>query len=149
VKLTLTTTKTTERIKMPVRRYKGDKAKADKLFSEIVRSLGYCEAEGYDDRHCSNQLQTAHIITRKRSATRTNLRNAYALCFAHHRYFTDYPRQFSRFITGTWAQEYYDELYQESIIATKIDWGERVAYLTEVKRRIDSGEITLSDARKL
>lgn len=134
---------------MPVKRYKGDKAKADKLFSEIIRSRGYCEAERWDNIKCSSQLQTMHIITRKRSATRTDLRNAMCGCFAHHRYFTDYPRQFSRFITDTWAAEHYDLMYQRSIVPTKIDWAERVEFLSAIKKQLDNGELTLDDARKL
>lgn len=134
---------------MPVKRQKKDKAKADAVFSQIVRSLGYCEAEGWDERKCSPQLQTMHIITRKRSATRTDLRNAFCGCAAHHRYFTDYPRQFSRFITTTWAQKHYDSIYAASLIPTKVDWAERVVYLTDIQKRINSGEITLQQAREL
>jgi hypothetical protein len=130
---------------MPVKRYKGAKAKADKLFSEVIRSQGECEAEGFDGRQCSNQLQTAHIVSRKRSAVRTDTRNAFALCFAHHRYFHDYPRQFSRFISTTWAQDYYDSVYTLSLIPTKIDWTARVTFLTRIK----SGEITLDEARRI
>lgn len=130
---------------MPVKRYKNAKGKADKLFSEIIRSRGYCEAEGFDDRRCTPQLQTAHIVTRKRSATRTDTRNAFCLCFGHHRWFTDMPRQFSRFITHTWAQPYYDAVYQRSVTPTKVDWLERVSFL----ERIKSGELTLDEARKL
>ena len=141
---------------MPVRRFKGAKAKADKLFSEVVRSLGYCEAEDWDEEvlggtslKCSAQLQTAHICSRRFSATRTDLRNAFCLCFSHHRYFTDYPRQFSRFITTTWAQKWYDEIFAASLIPTKVDWTERVVYLTDIQKRINSGEITLQQAREL
>lgn len=129
---------------MAVKRYRGDKAKADKLFSEIIRGQGYCEALGYDDRPCSSQLQTAHIVTRKRNATRTDLRNAYAICFAHHRYFHDYPRQFSKFITGTWGQKYYDSVYQRSITPTKVDWAEQVAFLQSIK----DGRMTIQEARE-
>lgn len=128
---------------MPVKRFKGDKAKADRLFSEVIRSVGYCEAQGYDDRPCSNQLQCAHINSRRFNATRCDVRNAYSLCMAHHRYFTDFPRQFSRFITTTWAQKYYDDMYQKSRTATKVDWNERIQLLQRIKR----GELTLDDAR--
>ena len=130
---------------MPVKRYKGDKAKADKLFSEIIRSQGECEAEGFDNRQCSQQLQTAHLVTRKRSATRTDTRNAFCLCFAHHRWFTDNPRQFSRFITITWAQEHYESVFAKSITPTKVNWKERIEFL----KRILTGELTLTEARRL
>lgn len=128
---------------MPVKRYKNDKGKADKLFSQIIRSQGACEAKGKNGVNCSAQLQTAHIITRKRSATRTDLRNAFCLCFAHHRFYTDYPREFSRFITETWAQDHYDYLYAKSIRPTKVDWAERVAFLEKVQG------LPIAEARKL
>lgn len=130
---------------MPVKKRKGNAGKADELFSHIIRSQGYCEAEGFDNRPCSNQLQTAHIVTRARSATRTDTRNAFCICFAHHRYFHDYPRQFSRFISDTWAAEFYDDIYQRSVTPTKVDWLERVTFL----QRIKSGELTLAEARRL
>ena|SRR3990167_7694357 len=130
---------------MAVKRYKKQKGKADELFSRVIRSQGFCEAEGYDDHRCSSQLQTAHIVTRKRSATRTDTRNAFCLCFAHHRFYTDYPRQFSRFITTTWAQDYYETVYQKSIVPTKVNWEERVEFL----KRIINEELTLEEARKM
>lgn len=130
---------------MPVKRYKKDKGLADKLFSQIIRSQGLCEAEGFGGIRCSPQLQTVHIITRKRSATRTDTRNAFSGCFNHHRFFHDYPREFSHFITTTWAADFYDDIYQKSITPTKVDWAERVAFL----KRIVDGEITLDEARLL
>lgn len=133
---------------MAVKRYKGAKAKADTLFSTIIRSLGYCEAKGHSARACSNQLQTAHIVTRKRSATRTDTRNAFCLCFAHHRFYTDYPREFSHFISETWAQLYYDEVYAKSVRPTKVNWDEEAQRLKGLKQRIDNGEITLAEARE-
>lgn len=132
---------------MPVKRYKKDKGRADAIFSEIIRSLGKCEAKGYDNRPCSSQLQTAHIITRKRSATRTDLRNAFCLCFAHHRWFTDNPVQFSRFIQTTWAKEYYDLVYDRSIKPTKVDWNDRVEFLLDIQRSLNEKEITREQAR--
>jgi hypothetical protein len=130
---------------MAVKRHKGIKGKADTLYSQIIRSQGYCEAEGYGERRCSNQLQTAHLITRGRSATRTDTRNGFCLCFSHHRWFHDYPREFSHFISGTWAADYYDHVYQKSITPTKVDWQERYDFL----KRIESGELDLKTARSL
>lgn len=130
---------------MPVKTYKGLKAKADKLFSEIVRSTGYCEAENYNHVKCSQQLQCMHINSRRYNATRCDTRNAFSGCAAHHRFFTDHPREFSRFITTTWAADHYDQMYQASRIATKVDWNERITFLERIKK----GEITLNEARNL
>jgi len=133
---------------MSVKRAKGAKAKADKLFSEVIRSVGYCEAEGFNDLKCSPQLQCMHIISRKYSATRCDTRNAFSGCAAHHRFFTDHPREFSRFITQTWAQEYYDLIYKNSrnsALGKQVDWEERVAFLTDIKAR----RLSLKEAREI
>lgn len=121
----------------------------DIVFSNIITSVGVCEAKGYAQRRCSHQLQTAHIVTRSRAATRTDLRNAFCLCFAHHRFFHDYPREFSRFITGTWAQEYYDTIYSKSITPTKVNWKDRHEWLKDIYKQIKNGTLTLKEAREL
>lgn len=130
---------------MAVKSYKGLKARADKLFSEVIRSVGYCEATFYNDVSCSQQLQCMHINSRRFNSTRCDTRNAFSGCAAHHRFFTDHPREFSRFITTTWAQKYYDDMFQKSRTATKVDWQERIDFLNRIK----NGEITLSEAREL
>lgn len=133
---------------MSVKTYKGAKAKADKLFSEVIRSVGYCEAEHWDEVRCSPQLQTMHIVSRKYSATRCDTRNAIAGCAAHHRYFTDHPRQFSRFITTSPVQPYYETVWRnsrDSALGKKVDWNERVEFLLRVK----NNEITLAEAREM
>ncbi len=133
---------------MAVKTYKGAKARADKLFSEVIRSVGYCEAEQWDEVRCSPQLQTMHIVSRKYSATRCDTRNAIAGCAAHHRYFTDHPRQFSRFITTSLVQPYYETVWRnsrDSSLGKKVDWNERVEWLTRIKQ----GELSLAEAREL
>jgi len=133
---------------MAVKRNKGIKGKADKFFSEVIRSVGYCEAKDWDDLKCSPQLQCMHIISRKYNATRCDLRNAFSGCAAHHRYFTDHPRQFSRFITTTCAHKYYDDVWRrsrDSSIGKQVDWEERVALFTDIKQ----GRISLQEARSL
>lgn len=128
-----------------LKRYKATKAKADVLFSQVIRSLGYCEARGYNGFTCSPQLQCAHICSRRYNATRTDTRNAFVLCARHHRHYTDHPREFSHFITETWAQNYYPQVYLKANTPTKVDWEDRVAFLEKIKR----GEITLGEAREL
>lgn len=105
---------------------KGDKGKADKLFSKIIRSRKECQRCGERDYA---KLQCAHIITRKYSATRTDERNAWALCARCHRRFTDWPREHSRFITETIGSEVYDELRAKAETVTKVDWSEEYVRL--------------------
>lgn len=119
--------------------YKGLKGKADKLFSEIIRSLGYCEKCGGN-----NWLQTAHIISRRYNSVRTDTRNAFCLCASCHRHFTDHPREFSHFISDTWAANFYDDLYTKSQISAKVDWESRI----ELLKRILAGELSIADARE-
>jgi len=120
--------------------YKGLKAKADKLYSEVIRSVGYCES-----CNGTHYLQTAHINSRRFNATRCDTRNAYCLCAKCHRFYTDHPREFSKFITETWHQKVYEEVFRKSRTPTKVDWQERVDFLTRIKK----GELTLNQAREM
>jgi len=112
---------------MPVHRPKGDKGKCDVLYSLIVRSRGACERCG-----TTQTLQTAHIISRKYSATRTDERNSFCLCAKDHFYFTNWPVEFTEFIVQTIGQETYDELKRKSQVVTKMNWGEEYDRLKSV-----------------
>lgn len=63
-------------------------ARADRAFSELIRSRGFCQAAGLDDTACRGFLQCAHIVTRKNYAVRWDTLNALCLCEAHHLYYT-------------------------------------------------------------
>lgn len=116
---------------------KGAKGRATKLHSEITRSLGHCERCGK-----TNTLQTAHIITRKYSATRTMLNNAFCLCAACHFFFGNHPAEFRPFIDIMWAGDIYDDLYKLSQKVTKKDWEAEVDRLKELK------DLDLPEARR-
>ena len=122
------------------------KKKATDLFQEIIRSLGYCENCQKDS---GVQFQGAHIVTRNRSWTRTDFQNAYCLCAGCHRHFHDYPRQFSHFITDSWAGKTYDEMEFRSLEShpNKFDWHKRLEELKDIQQQLDSGEITLKALR--
>jgi len=124
---------------------KGDKAKATKLHSELIRSIGHCEKCFRQPPEV--QLQAAHIQGRKASATRTLLINAFCLCASDHRIFTDRPLDFSRFVTETWAQEYRETLIRMSNTPTKVNWTDRLAELKQYKVELENGT-SLSDLRK-
>jgi hypothetical protein len=51
------------------------KRKADKLWSEAIRKIGHCEICGATD-----YLNAHHIVSRKNSNLRWNLRNGVCLC---------------------------------------------------------------------
>lgn len=106
-----------------------------------------CENCGGD-----NVLQCAHIASRKFVATYTNLRNAYCLCASCHRFFTDHPVEFARYVQRTWAGRYYDEIFRQArqgYKATDDFWEARISFLQDVYSKITSGEITLAEARIL
>lgn len=131
---------------MPLKSAKGYKVKCDVLFSKYIRSIGYCE-------NCFRkanevQLQCAHICSRRYSATRTLLANAFCLCAGCHRRFTDLPREFSRFISDTWAGELYDEVHALAIVPTKVNWIEQLEYLKELTKEPLTIEQRKEDLRR-
>lgn len=130
---------------MAIKSAKGDKHKCDILFSKHIRSIGYCES---CFKKSGVQLQCAHINSRRFSATRTLLMNAFSLCAGCHRYYTDYPREFSKFITGTWAQEHYDQVFQLSRTNTKMNWTEQLAYLKQLTKEPLTHEQRLADLER-
>lgn len=128
---------------MPVKAAKGRKGTADSYYGKIIRSIGSCEK-------CGSQggLTTSHIIGRRYSNTRTDLRNSQCLCFSCHRYFTDWPREFSKWITDTIGSELYEELKAKAQRTDKVDWDDRADFLKDIYKRINEGELTLEEARQ-
>lgn len=114
---------------MAIARAKGSKGKCDALFSKIIRSVGYCEKCGSTD-----WLQTSHIISRRYSATRCDERNSQCLCAKCHRYFTDWPKEFSRWITDSVGISTYEELKLKSESVTKMDWDAELDRLTQIAK---------------
>ncbi len=108
---------------------KGAKGKCDALFSRLVRSPGVCLRCG-----STSNLQCAHIISRRYSATRCDTRNAWCLCAACHRRLTDWPREHSYFITETIGSEVYEELRRKAETVTKMDWEMEYERLQQLNR---------------
>lgn len=114
---------------------KGDKGKATKLHSKLVRMLGYCENCGTSDYA---KLTCAHIVKRRYSNTRTKICNAFVLCYSCHRMYEDWPRKFSKFITDNLGGEKYELL--EHIAnhgTTKFDWTTELERLKKIEKEID------------
>jgi len=74
-------------MKKPTKSYL--KNKADKLFSLFVRSLDHCERDGE-----VNNLQTAHIYSRRYVNLRYDIFNVLCLCSRCHRWAHDNPLDF-------------------------------------------------------
>jgi len=137
---------------------KGDKGKATKLHSIIIRSLGRCEACEYKCacadkwKHGVCKLQCAHLEGRTASGTRTQLRNAFSLCASCHRKFTDKPLTFNAFVDSSWAAEYKDRLVVLSRPMTtgqKMDWEEELVRLKAMHDDIKNKRLTIKEAREI
>jgi len=103
---------------MGIKQARGDKGKCDKLVRQILLTQhSRCERCGSEE-----WLQVSHIISRRYSATRCDLDNVQLLCAKCHRRFTDWPREFSHWITQSIGSEKYDELSAKANQVTKMDW---------------------------
>lgn len=117
---------------MKIKKQKGLKGKCDALFSKIIRSAGVCNRCGSRD-----WLQTAHIISRRYSNTRCDIRNAWCLCAGCHRRLTDWPREHSRYITETIGSEAYEELRAKAESFEKVDWSIEYEKLKEIWKNME------------
>ena len=81
---------------------------ADKLWSQIVRLKGECEACG--KRPPSVVLQGAHGFSRRYRGTRWKLINGFALCSGCHVGYTHDSLAWDDYLVTAWGQEVYDEL---------------------------------------
>jgi 5-methylcytosine-specific restriction endonuclease McrA len=96
---------------------KGAKAKADKYFSLLVRSVGHCEICG-----STNALQTGHIISRRFANTRCDRRNALCLCAKCHHHYTDHPYEWGEAVDRVRGEGWYADVYQLAHSKAKVDW---------------------------
>lgn len=117
---------------------KGPKAKADRLFSLIVRSRGACERCGSADY---SRLQCAHIVSRRYSATRCDEQNAWALDAKCHMELTLDPYKHVAFAVETRGEDGYADLRAKALAGTnsKVDWVEVAARLAARWKEIEGG----------
>lgn len=109
---------------------KAAKAKATKLHSLVVRTR-----DGFRCRWCGvhrddgKQIQCAHVISRAVSATRTDERNAVALCASCHFKQSKNPLVWARWIEQELGTELLDDLLKRGVAGVKVDWEAEVARL--------------------
>lgn len=108
------------------------KKKADKLFSETVRSIGYCQAESRVKTKCGGALQCCHITTRSNLRLRYSTMNCVCLCMGHHRYFHQHPLEFIEFLATYYPEklDYVQKHRYEICKMTVIDYQEIIKALT-------------------
>ena len=118
---------------------KQSKAKATKLHSELVR-----RRDNYTCRWCGSrredgkQIQCAHIISRSVSATRTDERNALALCASCHWKQSKNPLVWARWLEDELGRDHLDDLLSRGVPGVKVDWESEVSRL---KLAIDSLDV--------
>ncbi len=115
---------------MPADYGKSAKAKATKLHSLYVRTRDH-----FTCRWCGatkgngKQIQCAHIISRSISATRTDERNAVALCASCHWAQSKNPLVWARWLEDELGRDFLDELLERGVPGVKVDWGAEVVRL--------------------
>ena len=115
---------------MPAKYGHQDKAKATKLHSLLVRTRDnftcrWCGVSKKDGK----QIQCAHIISRSVSATRTDERNAVALCASCHWKQSKNPILWSRWIEQELGSGHIDDLIERGVPGVAVDWSLEVVRL--------------------
>lgn len=113
---------------------KAAKAKADRLFSQLIRSAGRCENCGRPQGEV--QLQCAHWISRRYSNTRVDPDNAFVLCAGCHRWFTNHPTEWGRWAVSKRGEDTYRRLFEAAQETSKVDWVEQVRVLEVMLRDV-------------
>lgn len=127
---------------MPVEYGRGAKKKATQLHSLVVRTRA-----GFVCEHCGIErgairdnpkktkvaIQCAHIISRQFIATRTDERNAFALCGSCHYKFGKWPLEFARFVIEKHGSlDLYNELKSKVDCGYVPDWDQEIVRLQEL-----------------
>lgn len=126
---------------MKTKQTKGDKGRADREFSLAVRTIGHCES-----CNKTQNLQCAHIISRRYAQTRTSFRNALCLCAGCHIKYTLNPLEFAEYVLRTSLGQHVETERQKaySTTAPKMFW----EYRYEQSKLVTSGQLTIHEARE-
>ena len=115
------------------------KEKATRLHSLIVRSKGYCENCGDAWQANGSKLECAHIVSRRFSATRTDLDNAFCLCSKCHFRFTEWPLEMAHFVLSKIGERKYEALREKAHNPlVKVDWPAEAERLDAIWKQIES-----------
>lgn len=111
---------------------KGAKGKATRLHAKIIRDRGFCESCG-----TTENLQCAHIISRRYSRTRTMLENAFCLCAGCHIHFTNWPLEFEAFVRARRPEGWYERTKALALdTTTKVAWDVEYERLRQIGAQI-------------
>ena len=92
----------------------GLRGKATRLHSLVVRARGACQRCG-----STTNLQAAHILGRRYTATRTDETNAWCLCATCHFRTGEHADDFLALVDATIGREQYDELKRKASAGAK------------------------------
>lgn len=106
---------------------------ADDLFGKIIR-YGRCCAE------CGSPMyiQCAHGFSRRYRATRWHRDNAWPLCRACHKRYTENPLKWEVWLRTVWGDEKYDEMRDLALNGTTPDPREVVAELRPIWNQLEA-----------
>lgn len=106
---------------------KGDRGKATRLHSQVVRQKGYCERCG----DSKGPFDAAHIIRRHYGATRADPENGWCLCRPCHSLVDTFADEFAALVEKTIGWEGYGELKRRAQegVGQKVDWAAQVETL--------------------
>ncbi len=93
------------------------KRNCDDRMRKFITARGSCERCG-----APGPLQCAHIIRRRYSWTRTDERNAWALCRTCHQAVDTYASHFNALVAKTIGWDLLAELEAKSMWREKFDW---------------------------
>ena len=116
---------------MPASYGSAAKAKATKLHSLFVRMR-----DGFTCRWCGvsrdsgKQIQCAHMISRSISGTRTDERNAVALCAKCHWQQKKNPLLWVYWLMEELGKPHLDDLLERGVPGIMVDWDDEVVRLT-------------------
>ena len=98
--------------------------KADKLWSQRIREIGYCEKCGK-----TGLLNAHHIFGRGNFGTRYDLQNGVCLCPDCHKFNRQYsaheaPMEFAKWILSKRGDDWYNRLKEKANtpVKTTVDW---------------------------
>lgn len=108
-------------------------AEADVLFGKIVRSPGRCV-------ECGSVafIQCAHGFSRRYRATRWHLQNAWPLCSACHKRYTENPLKWEVWLHRVWGDEKYAEMRDLALNTPTPDPREVVAELRAIWNELEA-----------
>ena len=98
--------------------------KADKLWSQRIREIGYCEKCGK-----TGLLNAHHVFGKGNYSTRYELENGCCLCVGCHKFSIKFsahetPMEFTKWILSKRGEDWYNRLKKKAYtpIKTTVDW---------------------------